>query len=83
MAPDDLRYNRIVGLTQSLKAIDEGKAEKVYLAADADAEIISKVKEACETKGVSIVYADSKKQLGKDGGIDVSAAVVCLLKQIY
>lgn len=80
MAPDDLRHNRIVGLTQSLKAIDEGKAEKIYLAADADEDIIDRVKQACELKGVSIVYAESKRQLGKDGGIDVSAAVICLLR---
>jgi large subunit ribosomal protein L7A len=80
MAPDDLRHNRTVGLTQSLRAIEEGKAEKVYLAMDADTDIIDKVKAACEIKGVDIEYAESKRQLGRDGGIDVAAAVICLLK---
>ena len=71
---------KVVGLAQSLRAIEEGKAEKVFLAADVDTGIIEKVRTACEKANVPVVMAESKKQLGKESGIDVAAAVTCQLK---
>ncbi|MDQ2086685.1 ribosomal L7Ae/L30e/S12e/Gadd45 family protein [Herbivorax sp. ANBcel31] len=72
--------NKIVGLKQSLKAVQKGIVGEVYIAKDAEERVVSKIVDLCTEKDIPIVYADSMKQLGKACGIDVSAAVVSILK---
>lgn len=70
-----------VGLKQTLKAIELGKAQEIIIAKDADKRITSKVIQQCNQKGLTILYADSMKQLGKACGIDVGSATVAILKE--
>ena len=72
--------DKTVGLKQSLKAIQKGIVDKVYVAKDAEERVVSRIISLCEEKDIPIVYADSMKQLGKACEIDVSAAVVSILK---
>ncbi|HHX18216.1 MAG TPA: 50S ribosomal protein L7ae-like protein [Clostridium sp.] len=72
--------NKTVGLKQSLKAIQKGIVDKVYIANDAEERVVSKIINLCTEKNIPIVYADSMKQLGKACGIDVGAAVVSIVK---
>ncbi len=78
---DNLKTKKkTVGFKQSVKAIQAGKAEIVYLARDCDKKIQDTIVSLCEKHSAQLSYADSMKLLGKASGIDVGASVVCLLK---
>ena len=72
--------NRTVGMKQTLKAIQAGKASKVYLARDVDDFIANKIQEECRTYNVDIIMVDSMELLGKACNIDVGAATAAILK---
>ena len=80
MSKDFSSASFVAGLKQSLKMINSGKAKKVYLAADADFYISSKVSDACTETGTDIEVSFSKAELGKFCRIEVDAAVVAVLK---
>lgn len=72
--------NKVIGIKQTSKALDQGIVKTLYLAKDADAHLIVKLKEMANDKEVEIVHVDSMKELGKACGIDVSAASAAILK---
>lgn len=69
-----------VGIKQTLKAIEQGKAQEIIIAKDADKKLTSKVIQSCKEKNLRVLYVDSMKQLGKACKIDVGASTVALLK---
>lgn len=71
---------KVIGAKQTKKAVEQGKLEAVFIASDADQRVVGPIKQICETKGISIYYVDTMKQLGKAAGIDVGAAVAGILK---
>lgn len=71
---------KTVGIKQSLRAIESGTAKIVYIARDADEKVVNSIKESSGSNSLEIVYVDNMKQLGKACGIEVGAAVACLLK---
>lgn len=71
--------NKLVGIKQTKKALEAGTAKVVYLALDADKRILDEFRQICQQNQVSVVDVDSMKDLGKACGIDVSAAIACLL----
>ncbi len=73
--------NKVIGIKQSLKAVEGGIVEVAFVAADADEKVVKDFKELCVKNNIEIIYADTMKQLGKACGIDVGAAVACILKQ--
>lgn len=78
---DMLNFDKkTIGLRQSIKAIENDFAKIVLVARDVDETIARRIKELCAVRSVEIVFVDTMKQLGKASGIDVEAAVVCLLK---
>lgn len=70
--------HKVVGVKQSLRALREGRAERVYLACDADPALTSRVEEQCA--GVPVEHGFTMAQLGAHSGISVGAAVVTILK---
>ena len=50
---------KTVGRKQSQRAILEGKAEKIYLAEDADGRIREETEKLCETHGVPVISVDT------------------------
>jgi len=68
-----------IGTKQTIKMIETGKADHVYVAEDADPRITSKVVNLCKKHGVSVSYVDSMRKLGKACGIDVGAAMAASL----
>ncbi|HEY9059156.1 MAG TPA: ribosomal L7Ae/L30e/S12e/Gadd45 family protein [Pseudobacteroides sp.] len=71
---------KTIGIRQSLKAVENGIAGTVYIAKDADEKVVRNIKELCSVSSIEIVYIDTMKQLGKACGIEVGAAVACVLK---
>lgn len=71
---------RIVGMKQTLKAVQEGMALKVFLAEDVDNYIAQKIREECQNHKIDIVMVDSMKELGEACRISVGAATAAVLK---
>jgi large subunit ribosomal protein L7A len=71
---------KTIGLRQSQKAVEEGLVNVAFIARDAEEKIIRNIKELCENSSIEIIYVDNMKQLGKACGIEVGAAIACLLK---
>lgn len=72
---------KTVGIKQTLKAVDRGKAEVVFIARDAEEKLVEGLKQACLKNSVEIIYVDSMKQLGKACNIEVGAAAAAILKE--
>ncbi|NLW60744.1 MAG: 50S ribosomal protein L7ae-like protein [Firmicutes bacterium] len=76
------KKKRIVGLKQTLRAIQQNKPCVVYLANDVDEHIVKKIKTASAGKDVKIIVTRvGRKELGRICQIDVSAAVVALVQE--
>jgi len=70
---------KVVGLNQTVRAIEEGQAKRVYLAEDVEPKILQRLEQLCKEHGVSVTKVADMKQLGKACGIDVKAAMACIL----
>ena len=54
--------NKAIGIKQTLRAVENDAAGKVYIARDADEKVTGKLKEYCLSKAVEIEYVDTMKQ---------------------
>lgn len=72
--------NKVVGVKQSRKAINQERAAKAFFAADADPVLIDTLRRCCEEKGVPVESGFSCAELGRACRISVGAAVAVLLK---
>ncbi|MEI6132747.1 MAG: ribosomal L7Ae/L30e/S12e/Gadd45 family protein [Bacillota bacterium] len=78
---DELKQaKKVVGLNQTVKAIEEKLAKRVYLAEDADPKLCERIIRLCEENGVSVTMVTDMKQLGRACGIDVKAAMACVIE---
>jgi large subunit ribosomal protein L7A len=81
MSDDLRRKNRVVGVKQTRRALEEGRVVCLHVARDADARIIDPLRQLCEQEGIPVELHDTMKQLGKAAGIDVGASVVGVLRE--
>jgi large subunit ribosomal protein L7A len=72
--------DRVVGLKQTLRAIHEDAAVRVYLAEDVDGFVYNKIVTACSACGVEPVLIASMAELGNACGIDVGAATAAIIE---
>ena len=70
---------KVVGVKQTRRAIDDGRAARVFLALDADPALTAPVEALCTEKGVPVEKVAQMKELGSACGIDVGSAVAALL----
>lgn len=70
-----------IGTKQTIRMINLGLAEEVYVAQDADPRITSKVVALCNEASVKVTYVDTMKELGRACGIEVGAATVAIVRQ--
>jgi large subunit ribosomal protein L7A len=71
---------RVVGAKQTLKAIQSGEAEVVYLAQDANEHVTGPIRAECIRKGINIVEVETMTELGRACSIEVGAAVAGVMK---
>ncbi len=71
-------HRRTVGLKQTVKAIKNGTAKKVYLAEDADDFIKQSVLDVCRDRDIQIIYVSNMKELGDACGIDIGASTAAI-----
>jgi len=69
-----------VGTKHTIRAIEKGLVAEVVVAKDADHRVTDGILSLCKELDIPVSYVDSKRQLGKVCGIDVSAAVVGIKK---
>ena len=72
--------NIVIGTKQTLRALEDNKAEKVYIALDADKKITSKVKDLALEKDVIVVEVNSMEELGKCCNVKVNTATCAIIK---
>ena len=70
---------KVVGIKQSRKAVQAGRAVRVFLADDADPRITEPFEELCTVHQVPVERRVSMKELGQACGIAVGAAVAALV----
>ena len=80
MASENNAPALIAGLNKSKKLLIAGQASKVYLATDADANIVSMMTALCEEKCVPVEQTKTKTELAELCGIEVGCAVCTLTK---
>lgn len=74
--PDELTNSaKVVGVKQVRRALNAGRAKRLYLARDADPQLTRPLAEQARDQGVETFWSDSMKELGRDCGIAVGAAV--------
>lgn len=71
---------KTVGTKQTLKAVERGQAQVVFLAQDADERVLQELAELCRGKGIEIIYVESMTALGKACGIQVGAASAAIIE---
>ena len=72
---------KVVGIKQVMRSLNEGDPVKcVYLAVDAEAHLLDKLKQLAADKQVEVIPVESRKKLGKYCGIDVGATTVAVLE---
>lgn len=72
--------NKVVGVKQTKRALNDGKVLRIFLAEDADPRVTEPVEALSAEKGVEVVKIASMKDLGSACGIAVGSAVAALLK---
>jgi large subunit ribosomal protein L7A len=70
----------LVGSKQTLKAIANNQAKMIFLAKDIDQPLKKEILEAVNNNNIPFEIVESKNELGRICGIDVSAASAALLK---
>jgi large subunit ribosomal protein L7A len=77
---DRLLGKKVIGIKQSAKALNSGEGKILYVASDAQNDLVKPVIELAENLNVEIRFVDTMKELGRLCGIDVGAAVTLLLR---
>ena len=72
-APD-----RAVGLKQARRAVQEGRAAKVFLACDADPALTRSLAALCHERGIPVETRFTLRQIGKACGLSVGAAAAAV-----
>lgn len=70
----------VIGTKQTLKALQNGQANELIIAEDAELRIVNKVKLLAIDLGIPVTTVESMNKLGKACGIDVGAATVVIKK---
>ena len=71
---------RVVGAKQTKRAVNDGRAVRVFLAEDADPRVTDPIKALCAEKSVPVEKAYAMKELGSACGIAVGSAVAAVVK---
>ena len=71
---------RVVGTKQLLRALDEGRIARAFVAKDADLLLTKRVVDRCDAMNIPCTEVESMEKLGRACAIDVKAAAAGLLK---
>lgn len=72
---------KLVGIKQCTKAVEEGIVSLAYVARDVAPSIVEPFLRLCSKKNIPVTEIPTKKELGELCGIDVKASVAVVLQQ--
>ena len=70
----------VVGAKQLRKAVEAGRARRVFLAENADPAVTGPIAELCSRQNIQITWIPSMSELGHACGIEVGAAAAATLR---
>ena len=70
---------KVVGVKQTRRALNDGRAREIFLARDADPALTEPVAALAEERGVPVCWTEHMRELGRACGIAVGAAVAATL----
>lgn len=70
---------KVVGTKQAKRALNDGRAKKLFLAVDADPRVTEPLARLAEEKGVPVEQISAMKELGAACGIAVGSAAAALV----
>jgi large subunit ribosomal protein L7A len=74
-----LSGEKVVGVKQTAKALNNEKGKVLYVAKDADSKLVEPIIELAKANSLQIVYVETMKELGTLCAIEVSAATALML----
>ena len=66
---------KVVGVKQTRRALNDGRAKSIFLARDADPALTEPLAELAESRGIPVCWTERMRELGRACGIAVGAAV--------
>ena len=72
---------RKIGIKQSTRALTEGLVAKLYVAKDADPNVVKRVISLADENEDPVVYVETMAELGTACNIDVGAATAVVIKE--
>ena len=81
MTPDLSTCRKVAGIKQTMRALREHRADKLYIACDADPAVLEKIETLGREQGLAIDRSATMAQLGHSVGIAVGAAVITILSE--
>lgn len=71
--------SKVVGTKQTLRALEKGKVEVLYIASNAQKQVTLRISELANSKNVPIVYVNTMEELGKACDVEVKTATAALI----
>jgi large subunit ribosomal protein L7A len=72
---------KIVGLKQTLRAIQQDRVNTVYIADDVEEHILRKISGPCQEKQIPLIKTNmTQKELGQICQIEVGTAIIGIVK---
>ena len=79
MIPELNTPDKVVGAKQTKRALSDGRAKKLFLAADADPRVTEPLARLAQEKGIVVEEVSAMKELGVACGIAVGSAAAALV----
>ncbi len=73
--------NKVVGAKQVKRALNDGRAKKIFVAGDADPRVTQPLAQLAVNKGVPVELAPTMKALGSACGVAVGSAAAAIVAQ--
>ena len=77
---DRIVVKKVIGIKQCTKLLKSDEGKVLYVAKDANAQLISPIIQLAKEKNIEIVEVSTMKELGKIGGIDVNSSAILTLE---
>lgn len=70
---------KVAGVKQTRRALQDGRAKRIFLARDADPNLTQPLEQTAREKGIPVEWIDGMRDLGRACGISVGAAVAAMV----
>ncbi|HHX60468.1 MAG TPA: 50S ribosomal protein L7ae-like protein [Epulopiscium sp.] len=71
--------SKVVGMKQTIKALQKNIATVVYVAEDADKRVVRQAIEIAKDQGLPVITVETMVQLGKECKIEVKTAIAATI----